>query len=108
MAATLSPWRNSTSLRASERFSSVRSSSPSIPLPAAGDDRQAGGAPLGQAVLQSAHVETARAQRRHRFVGENAVRAAAVGDDLLGRIELGEARFQLTQRNVHGARQMAE
>jgi hypothetical protein len=46
-------------------------------------------APLGKAVLEPAHPETAGAQRRHRLVGENAIGTAAARDDLLGAIELG-------------------
>ena len=61
----------------------------------AGDDRQPGGAPLRKAVFQSPSLEATCAQRRDRFVGEDAVRAAAIGDKFLRRVESGEARFQL-------------
>src|SRR6266540_1716224 len=51
---------------------------------------------------------SARAERRHRLVGKNAVRTAAVGHDLLGVIELREASFKLAQWNVHRTGQMSK
>jgi len=77
-------------------------------LDIAGDDRQPGSAPLRKAILQAARLEATSAKRGHGLVGQNAVRSAAIGDDLLGAIELGEARFKLAQRNVHRAGQMSE
>src|SRR6185503_14538210 len=74
----------------------------------AGDDRQPGGAPLRKAVFQSSNVEATSAKRRNRFVGEDAVRATAIGNDLQRGIELAESSFQLAQRDVHRARQMPQ
>ena len=62
-----------------------------------GDYRQAGGAPLRKAVLQTARLETTSTKRRNSFIGQDAVRASAVRDDLLLGIKLGEARFKLAQ-----------
>src|SRR5712691_6205842 len=72
------------------------------------DDRQPGGPPLRKAVLQPPSLEATSAKRRNRFVGEDAVRAAAIGDKFLRGVELGEARFELAERDVHGARQMSQ
>ena len=72
-----------------------------------GDDRQAGGAPLRKAVLQTTRLETTSTKRRNCFVREDAVGASAVGDDLLSGIEFSEARFKLAQRDIHGGWQMS-
>ena len=45
---------------------------------------------------------------RHGLVGQDAVGTAAVGDDLLARIERRQAPLKLGQRDVDGARQVAE
>src|SRR5437016_3306480 len=58
--------------------------------------------------INSRPSKVRRSNRGHGLVGQNAVRSAAIGDDLLGAIELGEPRFKLAQRNVHRAGQMSE
>ena len=49
-----------------------------------------------------------RAKRRNRLERQDAIGAAAVGDDLLRRVDIGEPRHELAQRDVQGARQMPE
>ncbi len=58
--------------------------------------------------LQPARFEAARAQDGDGLVGEDAECAAAVGDDLLRRIELGEPRFERAERDVQSAGQMSQ
>src|SRR5260370_10474063 len=72
------------------------------------DDRQAGGAPLRKTIFQTARLETANTKRRNCFVREDTVRASAVSDDRLCGIELGKARFQFAQWDVHCTRQMPQ
>src|SRR5262249_59595623 len=70
-------------------------------------DRQPGGPPFGIAILKPADLEAARPQLRDRFVGQHAVGAAAVGDDLICGIEISQAPFGLAKRDVDGPRQLA-
>src|SRR5262249_24741648 len=42
------------------------------------DDRQAGGAPFRQTIFERASSKPALSQRCNRFIGEHAIRAAAV------------------------------
>jgi hypothetical protein len=74
----------------------------------AGDNRQPGGAPLWKAVFQSTGFEATRAKCCNGLVGQDAVGAAAISDDLSLGVEFGEARFEVTQRDVHCARQMSQ
>jgi DNA-binding transcriptional LysR family regulator len=73
---------------------------------AANRDWQLSGTPLGKTILQPVRLETARAQRHNCFVGEDAERAAAVGDDLLRGIKFREPRFERMKRNIQRARHM--
>lgn len=71
-------------------------------------DRQAGGLPFGIAVLEPADEIAASPERRHRLEGENAIWAAAIGDDLPVCRKLAQATFQLGKRNVECAGKMSD
>src|SRR5690348_15306671 len=71
-------------------------------------DGHSGRAPLGEAILQAPHFKSPSAQQRDRLESEDAIFAAAVGDDFLGGIEFGKTRFQCTKRDVHRPRQMSQ
>src|SRR6478736_443642 len=71
-------------------------------------DRQPRGLPLRKSVLQAPDIEAPRAQLGHRLERQDAVRAAAIGDDLLLARQLGKPLLQLAQRDVQCAWQMAE
>ena len=68
---------------------------------------QACGFPFGEAILQAACLEAARAQCGNGLEGEDTIGAAAIGDDFLLGIEFGKARVEIVQGNVEGAWEMA-
>jgi len=116
MAVTFWPWLNSTSFRASEHLSRFCSSSPSklskfrLAKGHSGHslDRQAGSLPFGITILEPADEIASRAERRHRLERENAIRTAAIGDDLAVRRKRIQAIFQLAKRDIDGAGKMTE
>src|SRR5687768_16223240 len=71
------------------------------------DDGDAGDPPLEDAVGGSPSGESVAAQEADGVVGEDAVAAAAVGDDLLVMRELCQPVVELLEGNVDGAGQVA-
>src|SRR3990172_5709184 len=74
-------------------------------LPGLGADHvEAPGAPVGDAVLEADGPESVLAEQTHRLHGQDAIRPAAVGDDLLVAGQLGEALLELGERHRESAR----
>src|SRR5206468_4111547 len=60
---------------------------------------QPGGLPLGEPFGEAPRRAAARAKELHRAIGVNAVRAAAIGDELLSLGEPSEALRELVDRD---------
>ena len=73
-----------------------------------GFDRQPSHAPFRKSVLQTVNLEASGTQCSDGLEGQNAVRAAAIGDDLLVRRQFREATIEVGQGNVDGTRQVAQ
>ena len=65
--------------------------------------RQTGRTPFGQTVFQAADVEATGAEHCDGLIRQHAIRSAAVGNDLLIRIEFGKPLLQLAKRDIDGA-----
>src|SRR5919197_2937673 len=65
-------------------------------------DRQPGGPPLGEALYESADLETVSLEQLRGLVGVHAVRAATVGDDVAIAWHLSQAALQFGDRNRTG------
>src|SRR5205085_4360134 len=59
-------------------------------------------------ICQPPRLAAFRAQRRHGLVGQHTIGTAAVGDDLLRRVELGESGFEVTKWNIHRAGKVSQ
>jgi len=66
------------------------------------------GPPLGVSHLQAPRIVAERAQPSDGLERQHAPRTPAVRDDLLCRIQLGEARLKLVQGNIQCAGHMAQ
>ena len=73
-----------------------------------GFDRQTGRLPFGITILQPTHEIASRAERRNRLEREDAVRTAAIGDDLALCGELTQAVFQFAKWDIDSAGQMPQ
>src|SRR5665811_675173 len=71
-----------------------------------GFDRQTRSLPFGITVLEPADAIAARAERRDRLERENAIRAAAIGNDLAVRRKLAQAMLEFAKRDTQRARKM--
>ena len=58
--------------------------------------------------LKSSGFEPSCPQNSDRLIRENTIRTTAVGNDLLGGIELGKAHFKVVEWYAYSARQMAQ
>src|ERR1051326_8501645 len=65
------------------------------------------GSPVGIAFGVAVGGEPMGAQHCHRLVGKDTVGTTAIGDNLLMRFQLGQAVFQLLDRDRASARNMA-
>jgi hypothetical protein len=64
--------------------------------------------PAAKAVLEPSNLRALGPERGDRLEGQDAVRTAAIGDDLLILRKLREPPFQLIERHVERTWQMAE
>lgn len=70
-------------------------------------NRQSGCAPLGQPCFESAGFNAFLAKKRNRVVRHQAVRAAAVRDDFLALGQFPQSPFELVNRDIYRAWQVA-
>ena len=69
---------------------------------------QPGDAPFRKPALKPMRIEPSGTQRGDRLEGKDAIRTAAIGDDLLVARQAYEAVLEIGEGNVHRARQMPE
>src|SRR5260221_5100557 len=66
-------------------------------------DGKPGGSPFRKPVFQPPSLESFRAQGRHGLVRQHTIGTAAVRDDLMRGIDLGEPGFEVAEWDVHRA-----
>ena len=73
-----------------------------------GFDGLAGRRPFGHAVLEAPRRKALLAQAGDGFKRHDAIRSAAISDDLLGGVQRRQSRFQFAERYIDRARHVAE